>query len=147
VKRLADFPLAEWLPAAEACDDCGAPYEVQVLEVDPDGDFGLVQVRAPHRPGCVHDGDDAVECTRREGHGCEKSRLLSLPEVWPHARLIYLPTRGVRDSRRGADYFGGASLILVTFRKERQREGHVLFGKVYSLAKWGSRSSCRKMYG
>lgn len=52
MKCLKDYPLREWLEAADGCEFCGAKYEVQVTLVDESGDFGEVSYRIRHQDDC-----------------------------------------------------------------------------------------------
>lgn len=61
LKRLKDFPLKVWQPAADTCEYCGAQYEARVTYVDKTGDFGTVEFRAKHKPDCMHDLGDQSE--------------------------------------------------------------------------------------
>jgi len=50
--RLKDYPQNKWLPGAGECEGCGAQPEIQIIYVDPSGDFGTVQFRIQHEEGC-----------------------------------------------------------------------------------------------
>lgn len=51
--RLRDYPRNKWLPGADSCEYCEAPYELQITDVDSSGNFGSVQIRIQHKPGCM----------------------------------------------------------------------------------------------
>ena len=51
-KRLKDYPLDEWMEAADGCEFCGAKYQVKVTWVDESGDFGDVETRIEHDLSC-----------------------------------------------------------------------------------------------
>jgi len=51
-KLLRDYPLGEWIEAADRCECCGAKYEVRIHEVDESGCFGYVEWRVNHRIDC-----------------------------------------------------------------------------------------------
>jgi len=61
LKRLKDYPLKVWQPAADTCEFCGAPYQVQVSWVDETGNFGTVIFKADHKPDCQRDMGDQTE--------------------------------------------------------------------------------------
>lgn len=52
-KRLKDYPLKEWMDAADGCDYCGEKARVKVLEVDKTGNYGSIQIQHRHKPGCM----------------------------------------------------------------------------------------------
>ena len=64
MKLLKDYPQGQWIPAADACQSCGAPKEVRVTYVDDSGRAGSVEIRAHHRKDCfesageMEEGDD-----------------------------------------------------------------------------------------
>jgi len=58
IKQLKDYPLNEWMEAADGCDYCGAKYEVMVTWVDETGKFGDVTYRIKHEDGCPDRYDD-----------------------------------------------------------------------------------------
>lgn len=58
MKELKDYPLDEWMEAADGCDYCGAKYEVMVTWVDKTGKFGDVTYRIKHEDGCPDRFDD-----------------------------------------------------------------------------------------
>lgn len=53
-KTLADFPLDQWLPAADVCNRCGVGMEVRILNFVPDehGGIGDVEWRVDHAGYC-----------------------------------------------------------------------------------------------
>ena len=53
MRRLKDYPLNEWLEAADKCDMCGAQRYVKVTWVDETGDFGEVETRVDHEENCA----------------------------------------------------------------------------------------------
>lgn len=52
LRRLKDYPLKEWMEAADGCDVCGGPYMVKVTWVDDSGDYGDVVIKANHKDNC-----------------------------------------------------------------------------------------------
>ena len=52
VKRLKDYPLNEWMEAADGCDLCGEKDRVMVTWVDESGDSGDVHVQHQHKDDC-----------------------------------------------------------------------------------------------
>ena len=52
LKRLRDYPLNEWMEAADGCDLCGEKAMVMLTWVDESGDFGEVHYKTPHKPDC-----------------------------------------------------------------------------------------------
>jgi len=52
LKRLKDYPLDEWMEAADGCDLCGERAWVKVTWVDESGDYGEAYFKTPHRPDC-----------------------------------------------------------------------------------------------
>lgn len=57
-KVLRDYPLREWMEAADGCDYCKAKYQVRVTWVDETGCFGDVEYRISHREDCPERFDD-----------------------------------------------------------------------------------------
>jgi hypothetical protein len=53
LKRLKDFPLNEWMEAADGCDFCKGKTMVRVTFVDESGDFGDVDVQRHHEIDCL----------------------------------------------------------------------------------------------
>ena len=53
MKRLKDYPLEEWMEAADGCEYCGAKDRVMVTWVDETGDFGEVHVQRQHKDDCL----------------------------------------------------------------------------------------------
>jgi len=51
-KLLKDFPLHEWMEAADGCEFCKAKYQVQVTWVDETGSFGDVEYKILHKVDC-----------------------------------------------------------------------------------------------
>ncbi len=51
MRRIGDYPQGEWLEAADACQDCGAHFEVNIEDL-VEADAATVRVRAAHRDGC-----------------------------------------------------------------------------------------------
>ena len=52
LKRLKDYPLNEWMEAADGCDLCGEKARVMVTWVDESGDFGEIHYKTPHKHDC-----------------------------------------------------------------------------------------------
>ena len=51
-KLLKDYPMNEWIEAADRCESCGVNYEVRVHWVDESGAFGDVEWRVSHKVEC-----------------------------------------------------------------------------------------------
>jgi len=51
-KLLKDYPLNEWIEAADGCEFCGAKYQVRSTRVDPDENMGDVEYRITHTEDC-----------------------------------------------------------------------------------------------
>jgi hypothetical protein len=49
LKRLKDYPLNEWMEAADGCDFCGEKARVMVTWVNKSGDFGDVVIQHRHK--------------------------------------------------------------------------------------------------
>ena len=52
IKWLKDYPLNEWMEAADGCDLCGKKVMVMVTWVDESGDYGDVHVQRQHKDSC-----------------------------------------------------------------------------------------------
>lgn len=61
LKRLKDFPLKVWQPAADTCEYCGAEYRVRVTWVDKTGNFGDIEFASEHNPDCMRDMAGEIE--------------------------------------------------------------------------------------
>ena len=53
LRRLRDYPLNEWMEAADGCDLCGEKARVMVTWVDESGNFGDVHVQHQHKDDCL----------------------------------------------------------------------------------------------
>lgn len=53
MRRLKDYPLNEWLEAADTCGMCGAQIHVKVTWVDESGDFGQIETKVEHEEYCA----------------------------------------------------------------------------------------------
>ena len=51
-KLLKDYPLNEWMDAADGCEFCKAKYQVKITFVDETGNFGDVVTRITHEEDC-----------------------------------------------------------------------------------------------
>ena len=51
-KLLKDYPLDEWIEAADGCEFCRAKYQVRITFVDETGTFGDVAYRITHSQDC-----------------------------------------------------------------------------------------------
>ena len=51
--RLKDYPLNEWMEAADGCQYCKAKTKVMVTWVDESGDFGEVHIQHQHEDDCL----------------------------------------------------------------------------------------------
>ena len=49
---MKDYPLGEWMEAADSCDFCRCHYEVRIHEGDESGCFGTVEWRIHHKVDC-----------------------------------------------------------------------------------------------
>ena len=52
VKQLKDYPLKEWMEAADGCDYCKAKAQIMVTWIDESGDFGDVHIQYKHEDDC-----------------------------------------------------------------------------------------------
>ena len=52
MKLLKDYPLNQWIDAADGCEYCGAKYDVNITWVDETGNFGEVLTRIRHSEDC-----------------------------------------------------------------------------------------------
>ena len=53
MRRLKDYPLGEWMEAADGCEFCGAKHMIKVTWVDETGGFGEVLIRTDHKGDCL----------------------------------------------------------------------------------------------
>jgi len=53
LRRLRDYPLNEWIEAADGCDLCGEKARVMLTWVDESGDFGDVVIQHRHKYDCL----------------------------------------------------------------------------------------------
>jgi len=67
---LGDYPVGEWMEAADFCEVCGAQHRVKVTEVHGDGLHGVVEIAERHGPGCPM-RFEAPMYERREAAGWE----------------------------------------------------------------------------
>jgi len=51
-KFLKDYPLNQWMEAADGCDSCGAKYSARVTFVDESGCFGDIEWKISHKDDC-----------------------------------------------------------------------------------------------
>ena len=51
-KLLKDYPLDEWIEAADGCEFCKAKYQVRITSIDPDENVGDVAYRITHAKDC-----------------------------------------------------------------------------------------------
>jgi hypothetical protein len=51
-KLLKDYPTGKPFEAADGCESCGARFMVEVIDVDEDGLFGMVEWSITHKPDC-----------------------------------------------------------------------------------------------
>ena len=75
-KLLRDYPLREWMEAADGCDYCKAKYEARITWVDETGCFGDVEYRISHRQACaerfdMETGEDLRDVTNVDIAGWE----------------------------------------------------------------------------
>jgi hypothetical protein len=61
-KRLADFPLGDWVKAADRCPDCDGTIWVKVNYVAKDGNYGHVTTKTEHKEGCASTMFDYPRC-------------------------------------------------------------------------------------
>lgn len=52
LKRLKDYPLDKWMEAADGCSCCDAGYQVRILHVRDDGNYGSIEVAISHEEDC-----------------------------------------------------------------------------------------------
>ena len=90
LRRLDDLPIRVWMPAADSCIECEAPYKVRLVAVETRWNFGEVEIRAAHREGCLNIGEDA-----RQGVGWETSGETLTWGEWTLPILRWSATVGV----------------------------------------------------
>lgn len=81
--RLADYPRDTWFEAADTCPDCGARYELRLEAVDPDGEAGLVTIRAAHQAGCEAVAGLLVPTRTEDGRVWQEDKAEAGWEVGP----------------------------------------------------------------
>jgi len=52
-KLLKDYPLNEWIEAADGCEYCKAKYQVRITWIDPEENVGDVEYRIRHEEDCL----------------------------------------------------------------------------------------------
>jgi len=75
-KLLTEYPLNEWMEAADGCQHCGAKYKVMITWVHESGDFGNVMTQITHKEDCperidLETGVDIGEITDHDVAGWE----------------------------------------------------------------------------
>jgi hypothetical protein len=93
MKRLKDFPLNEWIDAADGCEYCDAKYAVRITDIDKSGNFGYLQYRIYHTDTCPLRLLGEVEGDYEEGDDVVGWEFMSNPMIFSGKEIVPLKCR------------------------------------------------------
>ena len=59
-KLLRDYPMNEWMEAADGCQFCRSKYQVRITYVDETGSFGDITYKIQHKEDCPDRFDEEL---------------------------------------------------------------------------------------
>ncbi|MDH5203434.1 MAG: hypothetical protein OEW69_09270 [Nitrospirota bacterium] len=70
-KLLKDYPLNQWLEAADGCQYCKKAYQVRVTWVDESGNYGDLEIKEQHEKSCIEQFEPESHSPRWDTAGWE----------------------------------------------------------------------------